>query len=81
LSLFLASFPIEAGAVVTTARKLCAGTMPDLENVDFLDFEVVSFGDTRRPIDALSVTLRVKICGSEIFERREHRGSFLHLLL
>jgi hypothetical protein len=55
--------------------------MPDLENVDFLDFEVVSFGDTRRRIDALSVTLRVKICGSEFFERREHRGSFLHLLL
>jgi hypothetical protein len=53
--------------------------MPDLENVDFLDFEVVSFGDTRRRIDALSV--RVKICGSEFFERREHRGSFLHLLL
>jgi hypothetical protein len=55
--------------------------MPDLENVDFLDFEVVTFGDTRRRIDALSVTLRVKICGSEIFGRREHQSPFLHLLL
>jgi len=55
--------------------------MPDGEKAGLLDFKVVSSADTRRGLDALSVTLRVKMCGSEIFERREHRSPFLHLLL
>src|SRR5678816_3230592 len=49
---FLHHFPIEAGAVVTTARKLCAGTMPDRGTRGFRRLPRCKLRLRRRHVDA-----------------------------